>query len=214
MAHVKPFGNPKTVATAQAARAKPGPLNTEALTPEQAKADEDDLVGSPPPGSPVVSDSEMSDDDDVDDFDPTGVQALVGKVSEASGDGTDISQCDWVLDSGYGYGLTANASLFVSKKLSQEFRFTLGEGSKLSNTHIGSVKLYFLGSDGIQPFYLENMALVPKAKANILSEYWLKKTGYQIVESVRGGYKFVLWKQKLVIVAIAVMGHTIYRLVH
>ncbi|GMF21560.1 unnamed protein product [Phytophthora fragariaefolia] len=229
MAHVKPVGKPKTVATVQAARAKSGPLNTEALTPEQAKADEDELMGSPPPGSPVVSDSEMSDDDDVDDFDPTGVQALAGKVSEASGkieagskaieetvrtlypellrrDGTDISQCDWVLDSGCGYGLTANASLFVSKKLSQEFRFTFGEGSKLSNTHIGSVKLYFLGPDGIQPFYFDNMALVPKAKANILSEYWLKKTGYQIVESVRGGYKFVLWKQKLAFVAVAVNG--------
>ncbi|GMF48154.1 unnamed protein product [Phytophthora fragariaefolia] len=170
------------------------PLKTEALTSEQAKADEDELMGSPAPGSPVVSDSEMSDDDNVDDFDPKGVQALAGKVSEASGkieagskaieetvrtlypellrrDGTDISQCDWVLASGCGYGLTANASLFVSKKLSQEFIFTFGEGSKLNNTHIGSAKLYFLGPDGIQPFYFDNMALVPKAKANILSEY-------------------------------------------
>ncbi|GMF48788.1 unnamed protein product [Phytophthora fragariaefolia] len=62
MALVKPVGKPKTVATAQAARAKPCPLNTEALTPEQAKTDEDELMGSPPPGSPVVSDSEMSDE--------------------------------------------------------------------------------------------------------------------------------------------------------
>ncbi|GMF46204.1 unnamed protein product [Phytophthora fragariaefolia] len=63
-------------------------------------------------------------------------------------DGTDISQSDWVFDSGSGYGLTANASLFVSMKLTQEFRFTFGEGWKLSNTHIGSVKIYFLGPDG------------------------------------------------------------------
>ncbi|GMF34342.1 unnamed protein product [Phytophthora fragariaefolia] len=130
MAHVKPVGKPETVAIAQAARAKPDPLNTEALTPEQAKADEDELMGSPLPGCPVV------------------------------------------LDSGCGgYGLTANDSHFVSKKLSQDFRFTLGEGSKLSNTHIGSVQLYFWGPDGIQSFYFDNMALVPKATANILSEY-------------------------------------------
>ncbi|GMF55148.1 unnamed protein product [Phytophthora fragariaefolia] len=104
MAHVKPVGNPKTVATAQAACAKSGPLSTEALTPEQAKADEEELMDSPPPGSAVVqkctkrteqmvsevavysvSDSEISDDDNVDDFDPSGVSTLTRKVSEASG---------------------------------------------------------------------------------------------------------------------------------
>ncbi|KAE9194328.1 hypothetical protein PF004_g20755 [Phytophthora fragariae] len=85
VALVKPVGKPKGVASAQATRAEPGSCSSEELTPEQAKADVDALMGSPPPGSPVVSDTEMSDDDDVDDFDPANVQALAGKVSEASG---------------------------------------------------------------------------------------------------------------------------------
>ncbi|OWZ22114.1 hypothetical protein PHMEG_0003231 [Phytophthora megakarya] len=42
------------------------------------------------------------------------------------------------------------------------------------------------------------MTLVPKAKANILSEFWLKQRG--------GGYKFVLWRHKLGFVAIEVNG--------
>ncbi|GMF67065.1 unnamed protein product [Phytophthora fragariaefolia] len=126
----------------------------------------------------------MSDDDDVDNFDPTEVQSLAGKVSKASGKNEAGSKAieETVRPySGCGYSLTANVSLFVSKKVSQEFKFTFGEGSKLSNTHIVSVKLYLLGPDGIQSFYFDNMTL-----------------------SVRGGYKFVMWKQKLAFVAIAV----------
>ncbi|KAK1944242.1 hypothetical protein P3T76_004154 [Phytophthora citrophthora] len=178
------------------------------LTPEQAKADIDALMASPPPtpGSSVVSDTPMSDDNDVDDFEPKKIQkastdietvrALYPQLIERTV--TDVSCCDWVLDSGCGYGLTADESLFVRKQHSQTCSFTFGEGSKLNNTHVGSVKLYFLGPDGIKPFQFDNMALVPKAKANILS--------YQIVESANGQYKFVLWKRKLAFVAIAVNG--------
>jgi hypothetical protein len=63
-----------------------------------------------------------------------------------------------------------------------------------------------LSPEGIKPFEFENVALVPKAKVNILSEFWLKQSGYQIVESAKGGFKFVLWKHKLAFVAIAVNG--------
>ncbi|KAG6623875.1 uncharacterized protein IUM83_02079 [Phytophthora cinnamomi] len=61
--------------------------HSDTLTPEQAKADVDALMASPPltPGSPVVSDTPMSDDDDVADFEPTIVPVLAGKVSEAFG---------------------------------------------------------------------------------------------------------------------------------
>ncbi|KAL3665623.1 hypothetical protein V7S43_009657 [Phytophthora oleae] len=54
------------------------------LTPEQAQADVDALMASPPPtpGSQVVSDSPMSDDDD--NFEPTNVPVLTGKGSEGS----------------------------------------------------------------------------------------------------------------------------------
>ncbi|OWZ14856.1 hypothetical protein PHMEG_00011590 [Phytophthora megakarya] len=48
------------------------------------------------------------------------------------------------------------------------------------------------------------MVLASKSKANILSEVWLKQSGYQIVESAMGGYKFVLGRHKLAFVAIAV----------
>ncbi|OWZ00295.1 hypothetical protein PHMEG_00028549 [Phytophthora megakarya] len=66
---------------------------------------------------------------------------------------------------GYGAKLTSEQD-----QASEEFRFTFGEGTKLSNTHVGTVKLYFQGPDGIRPFEFDNMQLVPKALANILSE--------------------------------------------
>ncbi|OWZ08147.1 hypothetical protein PHMEG_00019358 [Phytophthora megakarya] len=59
----------------------------------------------------------------------------------------DVSRSDWVLDSGCGYGLTAEATMFVRKQASEEFRFSFGEGTKLSNTHVGTVKLHFQGPD-------------------------------------------------------------------
>jgi hypothetical protein len=84
--------------------------------------------------------------------------------------------------------------------------FTFGEGTKLHNTHLGTVKLYFSGPCGIKPLIFDNVALVPGAKSNILSEYWLRQVGYRIVESRKGEHKFVLWQHKLVCVAHAVNG--------
>ncbi|OWZ01274.1 LOW QUALITY PROTEIN: hypothetical protein PHMEG_00027375, partial [Phytophthora megakarya] len=55
------------------------------------------------------------------------------------------------------------------------YMFTFEEGSKHSNTHIGTVKLYFQGAQGISPFLFENIALVSHAKSNILREFWLKR---------------------------------------
>ncbi|KAG6613416.1 uncharacterized protein IUM83_04510 [Phytophthora cinnamomi] len=77
----------KKVAVAQVTSDVQEPRHSDTLRPEQAKADVDALMASPPltPGSPVVSDTPTSDDDDVADVEPTIVPALAGKVSEASG---------------------------------------------------------------------------------------------------------------------------------
>uniref|UniRef100_H3H7D4 Uncharacterized protein n=1 Tax=Phytophthora ramorum TaxID=164328 RepID=H3H7D4_PHYRM len=82
----RPGRKPKRVAAAQAKQAEPGPSRSDTLTPEQAKADEDALMLSPPPtpGSPVVSDTPLSDDDDVDEFATGHLSALAGKMTEAS----------------------------------------------------------------------------------------------------------------------------------
>eukprot|EP00644_Phytophthora_capsici_P003125 jgi/Phyca11/103108/e_gw1.7.539.1 len=111
--------------------------------------------------------------------------------------GVGLTKDSWVLDSGCGFGLTGDASKFVTKRPDTGYTFTFAQGSKHSNTHLGTVKLYFFGPDGIRPFLFENIALVPHAKSNILSEYWLKREGYQIVGSLTGEYKFVLYENSL-----------------
>eukprot|EP00644_Phytophthora_capsici_P003681 jgi/Phyca11/129281/e_gw1.82.123.1 len=73
--------------------------------------------------------------------------------------------------------------------------FTFAEGSKHTNTHIGTVKLYLHGPGGIRPFLFTNIALVPHAKSNILSAYWLQKGGYQIIGSAHGDFKFAALKE-------------------
>ena len=59
---------------------------------------------------------------------------------------------------------------------------------------------------GVKSIQFGNIALVPYTKSNILSKYWIKKTGYQIIASNNGQYKFILWKHKLVFVAKAFNG--------
>ena len=169
-----------------------------------------------------MSDSEMSD---ISDFDvgcnavslnkaAEGIQELSNQLEKTVSEQypflvhrTDpLTKDDWVLDSGCGFGLTTMASAFVTKVPDESMGFTFGEGTILHNTHLGCIKLFFMSPNGIQPFQFDNVALVPGAKSNILSEYWLKRMGYQIVESTKGEYKFVLWKHKLVFVAHAVNG--------
>jgi hypothetical protein len=77
---------------------------------------------------------------------------------------------DWVLDSGCGFGLTSDKSNFIEKRVDKSYTFTFGQGSKLHNTYVGSIKLYFYGVTGIEPFYFNNIALVPNATSNIISE--------------------------------------------
>eukprot|EP00644_Phytophthora_capsici_P002888 jgi/Phyca11/48804/gw1.85.99.1 len=120
--------------------------------------------------------------------------------------GVGLTKDSWVLDSGCGFGLTGDASKFVTKRPDTGYTFTFAQGSKHSNTHPGTVKLYFFGPDGIRPFLFENIALVPHATSIILSEYWLKREGYQIVGSLTGEYKFVLYENSLVFVAKAING--------
>uniref|UniRef100_H3GGA0 Uncharacterized protein n=1 Tax=Phytophthora ramorum TaxID=164328 RepID=H3GGA0_PHYRM len=86
VALLQPISKPKRVAAALAKQAEPGPSRSDTLLPEQAKADEDALMLSPPPtpGSPVVSDTPLSDDDDVDEFATGHLLVLAGKVTEAS----------------------------------------------------------------------------------------------------------------------------------
>ncbi|KAJ8574496.1 hypothetical protein ON010_g4715 [Phytophthora cinnamomi] len=77
----------KKVAVAQVTRDVQETRRSDTLTPEQAKADVDALMAVSPltPHSPVVSNTSMSGDDDVEDVEPSVVPALAGKVSEASG---------------------------------------------------------------------------------------------------------------------------------
>ncbi|OWY94132.1 hypothetical protein PHMEG_00036224, partial [Phytophthora megakarya] len=78
-----------------------------------------------------------------------------------------------VLDSSCGHGLTSEMAHFVTKRPNIKFIFTFAHGSKHSNTHIGTIKLYFSGPKGIRPFLFENIAMVPRATLNILSEFRL-----------------------------------------
>ncbi|GMF60967.1 unnamed protein product [Phytophthora fragariaefolia] len=75
---------------------------------------------------------------------------------------------------------------FVRKEPNAQYMFTFAQGSKHSNTHIGTIKLYLHGPLGIRPFLFENIALVPNATSNILSEFWLRRGEYQILGSLTG----------------------------
>jgi hypothetical protein len=208
VALLQPISKLRIAATVKASTPEPGPSTSPTLTSEQEQCDGDELMRSSPT-SPVPSADSSADD--MDEHDPGFVPANAAKLMRASSkieeasadieetvrtlypdllqrDETDISRSDWVLDTGCGYSLTANASLFVSKQPSQEFRFTFGQGSKLRNTHVGSVQLHFLSPEGKRPFQFEKVAVVPNAKVNILSEFWLNHSGYQIVKSAKGGF--------------------------
>ncbi|GMF23563.1 unnamed protein product [Phytophthora fragariaefolia] len=86
-----------------------------------------------------------------------------------------LTSDSWVLDSGCGFGLTSDASKLVEHRPDNGYMFTFAEGSKHMNTHVGTVKLYLHSPKGIKPFLFENIALVPLAKSNILSEIWLNR---------------------------------------
>ncbi|POM81689.1 Hypothetical protein PHPALM_307 [Phytophthora palmivora] len=108
----------------------------------------------------------------------------------------------WVLDSGCGHGLTSEMTRFVRKPPNTQYMFTFAQGSKHSNTHIGTIKLYLCGSKGIKPFLFDNIAMVPHATSNILSEFWLRRSGYQIIGSLSGKFKFVIFDNELIAKAI------------
>ncbi|KAK1930907.1 hypothetical protein P3T76_013496 [Phytophthora citrophthora] len=78
-----------------------------------------------------------------------------------------------------GFGLTSGTTKFQEMRPNRGYMFTFAQGSKHSNTHIGTVKMYLHEPDGIRPYLFENIALVPHAKSNILSELTLKQCGYQ-----------------------------------
>ncbi|OWZ03486.1 LOW QUALITY PROTEIN: hypothetical protein PHMEG_00024774 [Phytophthora megakarya] len=180
-------------AVMKGASQEPEPGYGTTLMSEQAQQDVDELMTSPPPSpAPSSSSRAMSyDQNDMNECEQGYFPSHSVKISEASSkikeasmniestvrnlnpallhrNVADVTHSDWVLDSGCGYGLTADATLFVRKQASEEFRFTFGEGTKLSNTHVGTVKLYCHGPDEIGLFERDNMALVPKAKANVL----------------------------------------------
>eukprot|EP00644_Phytophthora_capsici_P014094 jgi/Phyca11/99013/e_gw1.3.1027.1 len=112
----------------------------------------------------------------------------------------------WVLDSGCGHGLTSEITRFVSKRSNSQYMFTFAQGSKHSNTHIGTIKLYLRGPNGIKPFLFDNIAMVPHSTSDILSEFWLRCSGYQILGSLRGKFKFVLYDNEFEFVAKAING--------
>ncbi|OWZ11411.1 Transposable element [Phytophthora megakarya] len=121
-------------------------------------------------------------------------------------DATFLTTDSWVLDSGCGFGLISNQTKFVELRSDKGDMFTFADGSKHSSTHIGTVKLYFQGPQGIRPFLFENIALVPHAKSNILSEFWLKSEGYQIITLRLGKFQFVFYDNKLVFLPKAING--------
>jgi hypothetical protein len=140
VALLQPISNLNIDAAVKASTTEPGPSSSSTLTSDH---DKDEQMHSAP-ASPVPSaDSSVDDsDDDMNEHDPGCVPAHAAKLSVASSkieegsaaiertvrnlypellqrDETDITRSDWVLDSGCGYSLTANASLFVSKQPSQ-----------------------------------------------------------------------------------------------
>ncbi|KAE8912299.1 hypothetical protein PF007_g25767 [Phytophthora fragariae] len=117
-----------------------------------------------------------------------------------------LTSDSWVLDSGCGHGLTSETARFVQKEPNTQYMFTFAQGSKHSNTHLGTIELYLRGPQEIRPFLFENIVLVPDATSNILSEFWLRRGGYQIFGSLTGEYKFVCFANELVFIAKAING--------
>ncbi|GMF57824.1 unnamed protein product [Phytophthora fragariaefolia] len=173
--------------------------NSQSGTTEPAP---EDLPATPgrdsTPDSPVVSSGPDSDSDkDVDDFDGKEVMpvnnAKVASAAEelereAKAFEDTVCQCypfllkplneltenSWVLDTGCDHGLTGRASVFVTKSPNENYMFTFGQGSKLRNTHLGTIKLHIMSPTGTKVVQFSNRALVPNATSIILSEYWLK----------------------------------------
>ncbi|POM64446.1 Hypothetical protein PHPALM_20015 [Phytophthora palmivora] len=102
--------------------------------------------------------------------------------------------------------LESKVTRYVKKKPSTRYMFTFDLGSKHSNTHISTIKLYLRGPKGIRLFLLDNTAMVPHATSNILSEFGLRRSGYQIIGSLSGKFKFVLFDNELVFNAKALNG--------
>lgn len=117
-----------------------------------------------------------------------------------------MSNHEWVLDSGCGQHLTGRRDLFSLLKDNTRIVFTFGQGSKLSSNHIGIIHVGFDSVDGIRTFRIHNVAYVPGAKSNIVSENGLKHDGYQIVTSNCAKYKYVLRDGTLQFVGVCIKG--------
>ena len=83
-----------------------------------------------------------------------------------------LTKYDWALDGCCGSHLSGDIHAFHSRNLRKihKYIFTFGEGTKLPNTHIGSVSLWFESINGLNKFTFKDVNFVPKAKSNILSE--------------------------------------------
>ncbi|POM74084.1 Hypothetical protein PHPALM_9003 [Phytophthora palmivora] len=147
-----------------------------------------------------------SDEDDMDEFDSCKVKPInnvtVSSVAEELEEKSqafdekvsqlyphllrpliELTDNYLVLDTGCGYGLTGCTSAFVDKKPNSDYIFTFGQGSKPRNTYVDSIKLSLVSPSGIKSIQFNNIALVPHAKSNIFSEYWIKKAEYQFTAS-------------------------------
>ena len=105
-----------------------------------------------------------------------------------------LSKNDWALDGYCGSNLSGDINVFnkSSLKPTRQYTFTFGQGSKLYNTHIGSVSLWFdYNNNGHKRFTFNDVCYVPGARSNILSEYILKGYGFNIIDSGCGNYKYV-----------------------
>ena len=116
------------------------------------------------------------------------------------------SDDDWVLDSGCGYHLTKEGKYFLRKEVDNSLSFRYGNGRNLRSTHKGSIKLFLFGLNGVLPFIIPNVALVPNQTTNILSEFQLKRSGIQIIDSADAKHKYLLHKQTVIGVARAING--------
>ncbi|GMG16292.1 unnamed protein product [Phytophthora fragariaefolia] len=123
-------------------------------------------------------------------------------------DDSHLTKDSWMLNSGCGRGLTSEVKHFISMKPNRQYMFTFAQGSKLSNTHIGTINLYLHGPHGIRLFLFKNVAIVPNVTSNILSELWLRRSGYQILGSLRGEFKFVWYKLNLCLLLKQLMAQT------
>ena len=121
-----------------------------------------------------------------------------------------LTKNDWALDGCCGSNLSGDINVFHRNSLKpiRKYIFTFGEGTKLPNTHIGIVSLWFESCNhGCRQFTFKDVNYVPGATSNILSEFVLKSYGYNIVDSACGNYKYVFNKRDILqFIAVAING--------